>query len=503
MLTYSPWSCSHEEEESMSDFLTTEAHKLLIDGAWQTAVSHQTFPTYNPSNGKLLATLALAGEEDVNRAAAAAQKALTGPWGNLTPAAREALLRRLGDLITANLDELAHLESIDNGKPIWHTKAIDAPVAAQLTYAAAGWPSKIAGYTPSVSIPNKFVYTRREPVGVVAIILPWNYPLIHTMQKLTPALACGNTVLLKPAEQASLAVLRLGELVQEAGIPAGVVNILTGDGTTGAALAAHPGIHKIAFTGSVAAGQSVMQTAAKTIKRVTLELGNKAANILFADADLLTAVRGAFNAAFGDTGQSCVAGSRLYVHESIYETVVAQLVDMATQANVGPALHPDTQLGPIIDQTQMERVLGYIQSGYEQGATLRYGGQRLTAGELAQGFFVSPTIFTDVADEMTIACEEIFGPVLTVFSFQSEEEVIARANNTPYGLAAGLWTRNVAQAHRVAAKLKAGVVWVNTYNMFDSAAPFGGFKGSGFGRDNGREVIDAYTEVKAVWIDTQ
>ena len=486
----------------MNTFLTKSDHKLLIGEAWVTAVSQQTFPIHSPSDGQQLGTLALAAQEDVDRAVAAAQNSLAGPWGQMTPAARERLMRQLGDLVAANVDELAQLESVENGKPIWHTKAIDAPVAAQLIYDFAGWPSKIAGYTASVSVPNKFAYTRREPVGVVAIIIPWNYPLIHTLQKLGPALACGNTVILKPAEQASLAVLRLGELIKESGFPPGVVNILTGDATTGAALAEHPGINKIAFTGSVSAGQSVMRAAAGTIKRVSLELGNKSANIIFPDANLDAAIPGAFNAAFGDTGQSCVAGSRLFVHKSIYESVVARLIEMAGEAKIGHALQPDTQLGPIIDQTQMERVLTYIQSGIDQGAELRCGGERLMTGDLNQGYFIAPTIFTGVKDEMTIACEEIFGPVLTIFSFEEEGEVIARANNTPYGLAAGVWTQNLARAHRVAAALKSGVVWVNTYNMFDSAAPFGGFKGSGFGRDNGREVIDAYTEVKAVWIDT-
>lgn len=488
----------------MNKILPTISNKLLIDGKWCAAVSDKTFISYNPSDGAHLGTLAFANEEDVDRAVSAAQAALDGPWSQVTPANREALLRRLGDLIEEYASELARLESLDNGKPIWHTRAIDAPVAARLTYTAAGWPSKIAGYTPSVSIPNKFVYTRREPVGVVAIIIPWNYPLIHTMQKLAPALACGNTVIFKPAEQASLATLRLGELIQEAGFPDGVVNILTGDGpTTGAALANHPGVNKIAFTGSVAVGQNVMRAASNNIKRVTLELGNKAANIIFPDANLSQAVQGAFKAAFGNTGQSCVAGARLFVHQDIYETILQQLIDMAAMTKIGNAMDPETKLGPIIDQQQMDSILQYVQSGIDQGAKLHCGGVRLMEGDFSKGHFMAPTIFTDVSADMAIVCEEIFGPVLSILPFETEEEVIARANNTPYGLAAGVWTRDVSRAHRVSAALKSGVVWVNTYDLFDAAAPFGGFKGSGFGRDNGREVIDAYTEVKAVWVNTE
>lgn len=488
----------------MTDFLSDTSKRLLINGIWVSALSGKTINCDNPSNGSRIGSLAFAGKDDVNLAAAAAHSALTGPWSKLSPSDRETLLHRLGDLISANSEELARLESIDNGKPIWHTRAIDVGVAARQAHFFAGWPSKIAGYTPSVNVPDKFVYTRREPVGVAAIIIPWNYPLIHTMQKMSPALACGNTVILKPAEQASLAALRLGELTQEAGFPPGVVNTITGDGpTTGSALASHPIINKVAFTGSVSAGQSVMQAAAGTVKRVSLELGNKSANIIFPDADLTVAIPGAFKAAFGNSGQSCVAGARLFIHRKVYDKVVEQLIALAETVQVGPAMDPETKLGPIISRKQMERILGYIRSGIEQGAALQYGGRRIDTGDLGKGYFIEPTIFTGVTDEMAIACEEIFGPVLSIFSFDTEEEVVERANQTRFGLASGVWTSDLARAHRVAAALKSGVVWVNTYDMFDPAAPFGGYKNSGFGRDNGREVIDAYTEVKAVWIDTR
>lgn len=484
-------------------FLSRSPHKLLIDGEWTPAASGATYTSINPSDGAVLAELASAGVEDVDRAVAAARRAFANGWAGMLPRERERLLRRFADLIAAHADELAELESLDNGKPIHHTRTIDSKVASNLVYHFAGWPSKMVGYTAPVSIPNHFVYTRREPVGVAGIIIPWNYPLIHGMQKVSPALACGNTVILKPAQLASLALLRLGELALEAGLPPGVFNVITGRGSViGQAMAEHPGINKIQVTGSTAVGRSVIQASAGNLKRLALELGSKAPNIIFPDADLEKAIPGAFRAAFGNTGQSCVAGARLFLHASIFDEVLEALVTMAKEARIGHAMDPDTELGPIVNAVQTETILQYIQSGIEEGATLVLGGKRLSDGDYGKGFYIEPTIFTDVRDDMVISREEIFGPVLPVYAFESEAEVIARANDTEYGLAAGVWTTNLARAHRVAAGIKAGVVWVNTYDLFDGAAPFGGFKGSGYGRDNGLEVLEAYTEVKSVWIAT-
>jgi acyl-CoA reductase-like NAD-dependent aldehyde dehydrogenase len=482
-------------------FLRQQPVKMLIGGQWVPAASGKTFATINPATGTVLAQVAEGEREDINRAVAAARKAFEGgPWPKLTPSQRGRLLWRLAELIEQHADELAALETLDNGKPIKYSKAADVPLAADHFRYFAGWATKLEGETIPVSIPNMFTYTLREPVGVVGQIIPWNFPLQMASWKLAPALACGNTVVLKPAEQTPLSALRLGELICEAGFPEGVVNIVPGFGeTAGAALAAHPDVDKIAFTGSTEVGKKILQASAGNLKRVTLELGGKSPNIIFPDADLKYAVRGALTAIFFNQGQVCTAGSRLFVHTSIYDQVLSGLSDAAQKMRMGPGLDPSTDLGPLVSQEQLERVTGYIEVGKQEGAVAITGGKRAGA-ELANGYFVEPTVFDKVEDEMTIAREEIFGPVVAALPFESVEEVAARANRSIYGLAAGVWTNDVKQAHKMAALLKSGVVWVNTYNQFDAAAPFGGYKQSGYGREMGHAVLDAYTQIKTVWM---
>lgn len=476
--------------------------KLLIGGEWVQAANGETFATINPATGEELARVALASPEDVNQAVEAARQALEkGPWGKMSGEERGGLLWKVADLIDLHADELAELETLDNGKPIRVSRRGDIPYAAKHFRYYAGWAGKIEGTTIPVSIPNQFVYTLREPMGVVGLIIPWNFPLLMAAWKLAPALTCGNTAILKPAEETPLTALRLGELFQEAGFPEGVVNILTGPGIpTGSAMTAHMGIDKIAFTGSTEIGRKVMEAAAlSNLKRVSLELGGKSPNVIFADADLEKAARGATWAVFSTSGQECVAGSRLFIERSVYEQVLEGLKAEAQRIRVGNGFTPKVHVGPIVSDRQLERVMGYIQSGREAGANLVTGGERL-GGDLQNGYFLPPTIFAHQDDSLKLVQEEIFGPVVAATAFESWDELVQRANNIQYGLAAGAWTRDVSKAHRFAQAVKSGAVWINGYGMFDPAAPFGGYKQSGFGREMGKEALDLYTQVKTVWV---
>lgn len=483
-------------------FLAAGPKRLLIGGEWLPAAGGETFATLNPADGTPLVEVALAGAADVDRAVTAARAAFeSGPWPALTGSERGNLLWRVADLIEQHADELAELETLDNGKPIRASRHGDLPMAVKHFRYYAGWASKLQGATIPVSHPNQFVYTLREPMGVVGLIIPWNFPLLMAAWKLAPALACGNTVLLKPAEETPLTALRLGELMLAAGLPAGVVNILTGPGLpTGAAMSAHPGIDKIAFTGSTAVGRQVMAAAAgSNLKRVSLELGGKSPNVIFADADMERAIKGATWAVFSTSGQECVAGTRLFVERPAYDAVLEGLAAQVGRIRVGPGFAPKVHIGPLVSEKQLTTVLGYIESGRQAGATLVAGGERL-GGELAGGYFVPPTIFAHTDDTLKLVQEEIFGPVVAVTPFDDWDELVRRANTTPYGLAAGAWTRDVSKAHRFARAVKAGTVWVNTYGLFDAAAPFGGYKESGFGREMGAEALDLYTQTKTVWI---
>jgi aldehyde dehydrogenase (NAD+) len=476
---------------------------MLIDGKFVEAVSGKTFETINPATGEVLASVAEADREDIDRAVKAARRAFHGAWAKVKPAERARLLHRLADLIEANADELAMLEVLDNGMPITMARKGMVPRVAELLRYNAGWATKIHGETIETSVPGEFfTYTLREPVGVVGAIVPWNGPLVTAAWKLAPALAVGCTVVLKPAEQTPLTSLRLGELILEAGFPAGVVNICPGFGpTAGAALAEHLDVNKIAFTGEYTTGQIIVKASAGNLKRVSLELGGKSPDIVFADADLEQAVPGTAWGIFRNSGQVCCAGSRLFVEQKVYDRFVSRVAEYASTIRVGNGLDPSTQMGPLISQEQLDRVTGYLRIGKEEGAKAVVGGERLTAGEMGRGYFVSPTVFDCVRPDMRVAQEEIFGPVVAAIPFKDLDEVVALSNNTHYGLAGGVWTHDVRKAHRVAKALQAGVIWVNCYTVFDPAMPFGGYKMSGYGRESGVHTLELYTQVKAVWMN--
>jgi aldehyde dehydrogenase (NAD+) len=477
--------------------VTPSVTKLLINNRWIPSESGKTFATINPSTGEEICQIAEADAADVDKAVKAARAAFEGPWRKMRASERGRLLYRLADLIEANADELARLETLDNGKPLSIAKAVDVAKTVACYRYFAGWADKVQGKTIPID-GDFFCYTRHEPIGVVGQIIPWNYPMLMQSWKLAPALATGNTVVMKPAEQTPLSALRIGELLLEAGYPEGVVNILPGFGpTAGAALASHMDVDKVAFTGSTEVGRLIMTAAAQSnLKRVTLELGGKSPNIIFEDTDLDAAVEGAHMGIFVNQGQSCCAGSRVFVEEKIYQQFVEKSVARAAKRRVGDPLDPNTDQGPQVDQSQFDRIMGYIDSGRSEGATLACGGERVGT----RGYFIRPTVFADVQDDMKIAREEIFGPVMSVISFKDTEEVIARANHTDYGLAAGVWTRDIKKAHAVANGVRAGTVWVNCYHVLDTRAPFGGFKQSGMGRELGEYGLQEYTEVKTVTV---
>jgi len=476
--------------------------KLFIDGKWQDAVSGQTIAVINPATGERLATLPDAGAEDVERAVRVARRTFENrAWRGLKASQRERIIWRIGELIEKNKEELGMLESLENGKTYREALRGDIPPTYDVFYYYAGWTRKIYGETIPVD-GNYLNYTLREPVGVVGMITAWNYPMLLAAWKVAPALAAGCSMVIKPSEFTPLTTLKLAEYCLEAGVPEGVVNVVTGYGpTAGEALARHMDVDKIAFTGSIRTARSLMKAAGESnLKRLSLELGGKSPNIVFPDADLERATKAAFWGIYANKGEVCSAGSRLLVHEKIYDSFVNQLAERARKMKVGNPLDPASEMGSQINRAQLDRILGYIESGRRDGARLVCGGERDTEGDKAKGFFVKPTIFANVTPEMKIAQEEIFGPVLAALKFRDPEEAAAIANSTIYGLVSAVWTRDIGVAHRLAQQIKAGSVWINAYNCFDSSSPFGGYKQSGFGREMGAHALESYTQVKSVWV---
>jgi aldehyde dehydrogenase (NAD+) len=479
---------------------TAEQQKLFIDNQWRAAASGATMPVINPATEGVVADVASAGREDLEAAVGAARKALGGPWAAMSARERGRLVRKIGERLMERADEVARLETWHNGKPISESRQIEIPAAAECFEYYGGWSDKVMGETIPVK-GNHLTYTLREPIGVVAAIVPWNFPLLLAAWKIAPALACGNTVIVKPASQTPLTALALAEIALDVGLPPGVLNVLTGPGgTLGQAIVEHPGIDKIAFTGDTSTGKGIMRSAADTLKRITLELGGKSPNIVLADADVESAIRGATLGIFYGKGEVCAAGSRLLVDRSIKSEFIDKLVSRTKKMAVGDPMDPKTRFGALSSKKQLETVLRYVESGKKEGATLVAGGDRADIGT-GKGYFMQPTVFADVRPEMTIAREEIFGPVLAAIEFADLDEAIARANDTPYGLAAGVWTRDIKKAHHVARRLQAGTVWINTYNVYDTAAPFGGYKQSGFGREMSAHALEHYTQIKSVWVD--